>query len=92
MAPVTAKRRWLGPSDEEDEPTEKTALLSKDDGGKAGSKDGDNESLATGPVVDIYNWANCGYLLQYYAVGLIYGGLPATIYGFFVGYLNVRAS
>ena len=26
---------------------------------------------------------------QYFAVGLIYGGLPATIYGLFMGYLNV---
>ena len=32
---------------------------------------------------------NCGYLLQYYSVGIIYGGLPATLYGFFIGYMNV---
>ena len=43
------------------------------------------------PPVDIYCWANCGYLLQYYSVGLIYGGLPATVYGLFLGYLNVPA-
>jgi len=28
-------------------------------------------------------------LPQYYAVGILYGGLPATVYGFFLGYLNV---
>ena len=32
-----------------------------------------------------------GYLLQYFAVGFIYGGLPATTYGFLLGYLNVPA-
>ena len=30
-----------------------------------------------------------GFLAQYFAVGLIYGGLPATMYGFLLGYLNV---
>lgn len=32
-----------------------------------------------------------GYLSQYFAVGLIYGGLPSTVYGVFNGYLNVPA-
>jgi uncharacterized membrane protein YgcG len=32
-----------------------------------------------------------GYLAQYFAVGIIYGGLPATVYGLFLGYLNVPA-
>jgi len=32
-----------------------------------------------------------GFAAQYFAVGLIYGGLPATLYGFFLGYLNVPA-
>lgn len=27
---------------------------------------------------------------RYFAVGIIYGGLPSTIYGFFLGYLNVE--
>ena len=30
-----------------------------------------------------------GYLCQYFAVGIVYGGLPATTYGFFLGYLSV---
>ena len=33
--------------------------------------------------------AHFGYLAQYFAVGLVYGGLPATTYGLLVGYLNV---
>lgn len=45
-------------------------------------------SLSTSPPVDIYSWAQCGYLAQYFSVGLIYGGLPATVYGFFLGYLH----
>lgn len=32
-----------------------------------------------------------GYLLQYFAVGVVYGGVPATTYGFLLGYLNVPA-
>lgn len=30
------------------------------------------------------------FYLQYFAVGVIYGGLPSTVYGFFLGYLNVE--
>ena len=32
-----------------------------------------------------------GLYSQYFAVGVIYGGLPQTMYGFFLGYLNVEA-
>ena len=32
-----------------------------------------------------------GFYTQYFTVGIIYGGLPSTIYGFFLGYLNVPA-
>ena len=49
------------------------------------------DALAAGGEVDIYALQRCGYLLQYFAVGLISGGLPATVYGMFVGYLNVPA-
>ena len=49
------------------------------------------DALAAGGEVDIYALHRCGYLLQYFAVGLISGGLPATVYGMFVGYLNVPA-
>jgi hypothetical protein len=53
--------------------------------------DDDDEPLASGGVVNILTFHQSGYLAQYFAVGLIYGGLPATVYGFFIGYLNVPA-
>mmetsp|Transcript_36815 Transcript_36815/g.68546 ORF Transcript_36815/g.68546 Transcript_36815/m.68546 type:complete len:564 (-) Transcript_36815:228-1919(-) len=56
---------------------------------KDGLEDPKNGALATGEQVNIYELRNIGFLLQYFAVGVIYGGLPATIYGFFLGYLNV---
>jgi len=46
-------------------------------------------ALASGEEIDIWTFRNIGFILQYFAVGLIYGGLPATVYGFFLGYLNV---
>ena len=69
----------------EEEPTEKTALLDDE------KKGGEDDVLSAGPAVNIYDRSNLGYLAQYYAVGLIYDGLPTTVYGFFVGYLNVPA-
>ena len=66
-------------------PKEDSALIpSKEDGG-------DKETLAEGGVVDIYHPSRLGYLAQYFAVGLMSSGMPATIYGFFIGYLNVPA-
>mmetsp|Transcript_22311 Transcript_22311/g.75436 ORF Transcript_22311/g.75436 Transcript_22311/m.75436 type:complete len:663 (+) Transcript_22311:191-2179(+) len=32
-----------------------------------------------------------GLYAQYFAVGVVYGGLPATIYGLFLGYFNVES-
>ena len=51
----------------------------------------EEEPLAAGGAVNIWSFRQSGYLAQYFAVGLIYGGLPATVYGFFIGYLNVPA-
>ena len=65
-------------------PAEDTSLITKDDAG-------DEECLAEGGVVDIFHPSRAGYLAQYFAVGLMSSGLPATIYGFFIGYLNVPA-
>ncbi|CAE8639232.1 unnamed protein product, partial [Polarella glacialis] len=45
--------------------------------------------LAAGDEINIYDPRNAGFLMQYFAVGVIYGGLPGTVYGFFLGYLNV---
>ena len=60
---------------------ESSALL-----GAAPPADG---ALEAGGAINIYDPMRCGYLMQYFAVGLIYGGMPATQYGFFVAYLNV---
>jgi len=46
-------------------------------------------ALAPGGEVDIFELRNIGFILQYFAIGIIYGGLPATIYGLFLGYLSV---
>lgn len=48
-----------------------------------------NGALDPAAPVDIFTVRTCGYLLQYFAVGLIYGGLPGTTYGLFICYLNV---
>ena len=53
--------------------------------------DSDHGSLVTGDEIDVYDRKHIGFILQYFSVGLIYGGLPATIYGVFLGYLNVPA-
>jgi len=49
------------------------------------------DSLVDADEVDIWKWDNCGYLAQYFAVGIIYGGLPGTVYGFYLYYLVVPA-
>ena len=48
-------------------------------------------ALEAGGSVDIFDPRKAGYLCQYFAVGMIYGGLPATMYGVFICYLNVPA-
>jgi hypothetical protein len=51
-------------------------------------------ALTTGGI-DIFAPQNLawrlGFLAQYFAVGILYAGLPATCYGFFLGYLSVPA-
>lgn len=49
----------------------------------------DGDALAPGGEVAIFELSNIGFILQYFAIGIIYGGLPATIYGLFLGYLSV---
>jgi MFS family permease len=86
-----------GGSDDEEEsrPHERSASLKRtsDDGGDADTKaDADGGSaLDAGGVIDIWAWHRIGYIAQYFAVGTLSGGLPATIYGLFLGYLNVPA-
>ena len=62
------------------------------DGGSEGNKMDDGSAvLASGGEVELFSLRQAGYLMQYFAVGLIYGGLPAMTYGVFQGYLNVPA-
>ena len=63
---------------------EATALLTPAKSPPAG--DG---ALEAGGPINIYDWRRIGYLAQYFAVGLMSSGLPATIYGFFIGVLVV---
>ena len=60
--------------------TESSALLG------SSSSDG---ALEVGGPINIYDWRRIGYLAQYFAVGMIQGGLPSSQYGFFIAYLNV---
>ena len=36
----------------------------------------------------LYTAKNAGFLAQYFVIGLVYGGLPATLYGVLSVYLN----
>ena len=63
--------------------SESTTLLSEDAGASG--------ALEAGGAIDIYDRRRIGYLAQYFAVGIISSGLPATQYGLFVCYLNVPA-
>jgi len=42
-------------------------------------------ALSAGEPIDIWTMEYFGYLPQYFVVGIIYGGLPSTTYGFFLG-------
>ena len=46
-------------------------LDGEEDGGGGGN---DDSALVSGGPVDIWRWRNAGYLMQYFVVGLIYGG------------------
>jgi Na+/melibiose symporter-like transporter len=46
-------------------------------------------ALANGGEVNIWEFKSVGFILQYFVIGFIYYGMPATIYGVFNGYLNV---
>ena len=41
------------------------------------------------PPVNLWTARNAGFVAQYFVVGLVYGGLPATLYGVLSVYLNV---
>jgi uncharacterized membrane protein YgcG len=65
---------------------ESTPLIAKDDDE---GEPLDSGALDNSGTVNIYSWRTCGYLGQYFAVGMINGGLPSTHYALFIVYLNV---
>ena len=71
--------------------TTSTASLFPESAPSSDSTPSRGGALSSEPEIDIFSVRNCGFLLQYFSVGLIYGGLPATLYGFFLGYLAVPA-
>jgi len=52
----------------------------------------DSTSLSHLPPVDVFTVGQCGYIAQYFVVGMMMGGVPSTTYGFFLGYLNVSGN
>lgn len=56
---------------------------------KAG-EDEDGLPLRSGDVPKLYHWRHIGLLVQYAAVGLLYGGLPRTVYPFLNNYLHLN--
>jgi MFS family permease len=74
------------PADSEVAGVEKAMTADKDVGISIADNNG---ALAPGGEVNILEWRNIGFLMQYFAVGIVYGGLPSTVYGLFMGYLNV---
>lgn len=50
--------------------------------------DGASSAAEDSKPVNVYERENIGFLAQYFVVGLIYGGLPATTYGVLAVYLN----
>ncbi|CAI5706233.1 hypothetical protein KXD40_009732 [Peronospora effusa] len=50
---------------------------------------GNGLSLRPGNVPNLYHWRHIGLLVQYAAVGMLYGGLPRTVYPFLNNYLHL---
>mmetsp|Transcript_30623 Transcript_30623/g.88775 ORF Transcript_30623/g.88775 Transcript_30623/m.88775 type:complete len:611 (-) Transcript_30623:580-2412(-) len=71
--------------------TESEFLDIADDGGKHAAPDASKPGAgsASGNLPVRTTRAFIGFCAQYFAVGIIYGGIPATVYGVFLGYLNV---
>ncbi|RLN54039.1 hypothetical protein BBJ29_003169 [Phytophthora kernoviae] len=46
--------------------------------------------LRAGDVPNLYHWRHIGLLVQYAAVGLLYGGLVRTVYPFLNNYLHLN--
>ncbi|KAG8459616.1 hypothetical protein KFE25_000972 [Diacronema lutheri] len=69
--------------------------VTDDSDGSSHHHHGAHHGALTHGGINIFDPANrlfcAGYLAQYFAVGILYAGLPATCYGFFLGYLSVPA-
>ncbi|GMF31966.1 unnamed protein product [Phytophthora lilii] len=46
--------------------------------------------LRAGEVPNLYHWRHVGLLVQYAVVGVLYGGLPRTVYPFLNNYLHLN--
>ncbi|CAI5740474.1 unnamed protein product [Hyaloperonospora brassicae] len=53
------------------------------------SEDEEGPQLRSGDVPNLYQWRHIGLLVQYASVGLVYGGLPRTVYPFLNNYLHL---
>ncbi|RLN95773.1 hypothetical protein BBJ28_00015956 [Nothophytophthora sp. Chile5] len=66
----------------------------------SGKRDGDDDvgyeailagdPLRSGDVPNLFHWRYIGLLVQYAAVGVLYGGLPRTVYPFLNNYLHLN--
>ncbi|RLN90358.1 hypothetical protein BBJ28_00023275 [Nothophytophthora sp. Chile5] len=66
----------------------------------SGKHDGDDDvgyeailagaPLRSGDVPNLFHWRYIGLLVQYAAVGVLYGGLPRTVYPFLNNYLHLN--
>ncbi|KAG2980508.1 hypothetical protein PC118_g11130 [Phytophthora cactorum] len=70
--------------DDEDKPVCGTPLRKLEDDEEEGLP------LRSGDVPNLYHWRHIGLLVQYAAVGLLYGGLPRTVYPFLNNYLHLN--
>ncbi|KAJ8555032.1 hypothetical protein ON010_g9449 [Phytophthora cinnamomi] len=73
---------------------EKESTMSVTPTGKAQDDDEDGTQagmpLRSGDVPDLYHWRYIGLLVQYAVVGVLYGGLPRTVYPFLNNYLHLN--
>lgn len=51
----------------------------------------DKTSIRSPRAAEALDFRTLGFLMNYFTVGIILGGLPSTVYGLFLGYLHVPA-
>ncbi|OWY96221.1 Transmembrane protein [Phytophthora megakarya] len=52
--------------------------------------EGEGLPLRSGDIPNLYHWRHIGLLVQYAAVGVLFGGLPRTVYPFLNNYLHLN--